>query len=142
VEARAAPRGRARSGGDLGRQVELGEADVIVSGGRSLKSAENFRIIEKLADVLGAARRCVVPRSTRLPAATAGRWARPARSSTRRCTSPASRAPSNLVGMRSRGDRRDQQGRERADLQADYGIVGDLFGRAALTEEFRSMLAK
>lgn len=36
-------------------RVELTEADIIVSGGRGMKCPENFRIIEALADVLGAA---------------------------------------------------------------------------------------
>jgi electron transfer flavoprotein alpha subunit len=34
---------------------DLTEAERIVSGGRSLKSGENFKILEELADVIGAA---------------------------------------------------------------------------------------
>lgn len=34
---------------------ELTEADIIVSGGRGMKAPENFKIIEELADTLGAA---------------------------------------------------------------------------------------
>ncbi len=38
-----------------GGKVELTEAEVVVSGGRGIKGPENYELIEKLADVLGAA---------------------------------------------------------------------------------------
>ncbi|HET6331257.1 MAG TPA: electron transfer flavoprotein subunit alpha/FixB family protein [Holophagaceae bacterium] len=58
VEALAAPAGDfkaivkeilAKGGG----KVDLTEANVIVSGGRGMKSGENFKILEELADALG-----------------------------------------------------------------------------------------
>ncbi len=38
-----------------GGKVELTEAEVVVSGGRGIKGPENYQLIEKLAEVLGAA---------------------------------------------------------------------------------------
>jgi electron transfer flavoprotein alpha subunit len=38
-----------------GGTVELTEAEIIVSGGRGIKGPENYELIEKLADALGAA---------------------------------------------------------------------------------------
>jgi electron transfer flavoprotein alpha subunit len=38
-----------------GGKIELTEAEVIVSGGRGIKGPENYELIEKLADSLGAA---------------------------------------------------------------------------------------
>jgi len=40
---------------DLTEKVKLEDADIIVSGGRGLGKAENFKVIEELAEVLGAA---------------------------------------------------------------------------------------
>ena len=40
---------------DLGKKVKIEDADIIVSGGRGLGKPENFKLIEGLAQVLGAA---------------------------------------------------------------------------------------
>lgn len=40
---------------EIEETVNLTEADIIVSGGRGLQSAENFKVVEDLARVLGAA---------------------------------------------------------------------------------------
>jgi electron transfer flavoprotein alpha subunit len=40
---------------DVTERIKIEEADIIVSGGRGLGKAENFKIIRDLAEVLGAA---------------------------------------------------------------------------------------
>jgi electron transfer flavoprotein alpha subunit len=40
---------------DKGARPALSDASIVVSGGRGIGTAENFRIIEQLADTLGAA---------------------------------------------------------------------------------------
>ncbi|MBW2630154.1 MAG: electron transfer flavoprotein subunit alpha/FixB family protein [Deltaproteobacteria bacterium] len=40
---------------DASGKVDLTEADIIVSGGRGMKGADEYKIIEELADLLGAA---------------------------------------------------------------------------------------
>lgn len=42
-------------------KIAIADADIVVSGGRGLKEASNFKIIEDLADVLGAAVACSKP---------------------------------------------------------------------------------
>ena len=42
-------------------KVPLTEAEVVVSGGRGLKGAENWNLIEEMADLLGAATACSKP---------------------------------------------------------------------------------
>mgnify|MGYP002405569087 CR=1 FL=1 len=41
--------------------MSVTEADIVVSGGRGLKGAENWGMIEELAEVLGAATACSKP---------------------------------------------------------------------------------
>jgi len=40
---------------EAGSQINLGDASIIVSGGRGLQKPENFKMLEELADVLGGA---------------------------------------------------------------------------------------
>jgi len=42
-------------------KVAIADADIIVSGGRGLKEASNFKMIEDLANILGAATACSKP---------------------------------------------------------------------------------
>ena len=47
--------------GSSNGKLDVTEADIIVSGGRGLQSADNWNIIEDLADLLGAATGCSRP---------------------------------------------------------------------------------